>query len=185
MNTPSSGRRLRIRWRSRLPRRVRTASVSTVDFSDMRQIGGSYLITELTQDGYTGGELAGVARGTGRHRDRSLHQWRDARTRQLALQTFRCLNAALSIGNNSGKRPPNPASLRRPSVGEGVAGAVSAGMIEDAKRGAHQRAGADDPAAAQLPGQRAIHQADQVPQTLIGTCADPETRLTREGRWTA
>ena len=60
---PSSGRRLRICWRSRLPtRRVRTASVSR-RFQRHAPDRWLYLITELTQDGYTGGELAGVSVG--------------------------------------------------------------------------------------------------------------------------
>ncbi|MCK6399046.1 flagellar hook protein FlgE [Thauera aminoaromatica] len=103
-----------------------------VDFSDMRQIGGSYLITELTQDGYTGGELAGVSVGrdgivTGRYTNGETRE-----LAQLALQTFRNPNALLSIGNNFWEATTESGLTAPSKAGEGVAGVVSAGMIEDA-----------------------------------------------------
>lgn len=103
-----------------------------VDFSDMRQIGGSYLITELTQDGYTGGELAGVSVGrdgivTGRYTNGETREFA-----QLALQTFRNPNALLSIGNNFWEATTESGLTAPSKAGEGVAGVVSAGMIEDA-----------------------------------------------------
>ena len=103
-----------------------------VDFTDMRQIGGSYLITELTQDGYTGGELAGVSVGrdgvvTGRYTNGETRE-----LAQLALQTFRNPNALLSIGNNFWEATTESGLTAPSKAGEGVAGVVSAGMIEDA-----------------------------------------------------
>ncbi|HHW78341.1 MAG TPA: flagellar hook protein FlgE [Xanthomonadaceae bacterium] len=102
------------------------------DFTDMRQIGGAYLITELTQDGYTGGELAGVSVGrdgmiTGRYTNGETRE-----LAQLALQTFRNPNALLSIGNNFWEATLESGLTAPSKAGEGVAGVVSAGMVEDA-----------------------------------------------------
>lgn len=103
-----------------------------VDFSEMRQIGGAYLTSKLTQDGYTGGELAGVNVGrdgiiTGRYTN---GETRDLA--QLALQTFRNPNALLSIGNNFWEATVDSGLTAPAKPGEGVAGVVSAGMVEDA-----------------------------------------------------
>jgi flagellar hook protein FlgE len=103
-----------------------------VDFTAMRQIGGPYLITELTQDGYTGGELAGVSVGrdgmiTGRYTNGETRE-----LAQLALQTFRNPNALLSIGNNFWEATNESGLIAPAKPGEGVAGVVSAGMVEDA-----------------------------------------------------
>ena len=51
---------------------------------------------------------------------------------QLALQTFRNPNALLSIGNNFWEATTESGLTAPSKAGEGVAGVVSAGMIEDA-----------------------------------------------------
>ncbi|MHB8786282.1 MAG: flagellar hook protein FlgE [Thauera sp.] len=102
------------------------------DFSDMRQIGGPYLITELTQNGYTGGELAGVSVGrdgilTGRYTNGET-----VALAQLAIQTFRNPNALSSIGNNYWEATLDSGLTAPTKPGEGVAGVISSGMVEDA-----------------------------------------------------
>ncbi|MDX9884910.1 flagellar hook protein FlgE [Thauera sp.] len=102
------------------------------DFSGMRQIGGPYLITELTQNGYTGGELAGVSVGrdgivTGRYTNGET-----VGLAQVAIQTFRNPNALNSIGNNYWEATLDSGLTAPTKPGEGVAGVISAGMVEDA-----------------------------------------------------
>ena len=102
------------------------------DFSSMRQIGGPYLITELTQNGYTGGELAGVSVGrdgvlTGRYTNGET-----VALAQLAIQTFRNPNALNSIGNNYWEATLESGLTAPTKPGEGVAGVISSGMVEDA-----------------------------------------------------
>jgi len=104
----------------------------SVDFSDLRQIGGPYLITELTQNGYTGGELAGLSVGrdgtiTGRYTNGETVD-----LAQLALQTFRNPNALSSIGNNYWEATLESGLTAPIKPGEGVGGLVSSGMVEDA-----------------------------------------------------
>lgn len=104
----------------------------SVDFSNMRQIGGPYLITELTQNGYTGGELAGVSVGrdgiiTGRYTNGET-----VALAQLGIQTFRNANALSSIGNNYWEATLESGLTAPTKPGEGVAGVISSGMVEDA-----------------------------------------------------
>ena len=103
-----------------------------VDFSTMRQIGGPYLITELTQNGYTGGELAGLSVGrdgviTGRYTNGET-----VGLAQLALQTFRNPNALSAIGNNFWEATLESGLTAPIKPGEGVGGLASSGMVEDA-----------------------------------------------------
>lgn len=103
-----------------------------VDFNDMRQIGGPYLITELSQNGYTGGELAGVSVGrdgivTGRYTNGET-----VALAQVAIQTFRNPNGLNSIGNNYWEATLESGLTAPGKPGEGVAGVISSGMIEDA-----------------------------------------------------
>ncbi|MGD9869639.1 MAG: flagellar hook protein FlgE [Thauera sp.] len=104
----------------------------SVDFANMRQIGGPYLITELTQNGYTGGELAGVSVGrdgiiTGRYTNGET-----VALAQLGIQTFRNANALSSIGNNYWEATLESGLTAPTKPGEGVAGVISSGMVEDA-----------------------------------------------------
>ena len=104
----------------------------SVDFASMRQIGGPYLITELTQNGYTGGELAGVSVGrdgiiTGRYTNGET-----VALAQLGIQTFRNPNALNSIGNNYWEATLDSGLTAPTKPGEGVAGVISSGMVEDA-----------------------------------------------------
>lgn len=103
-----------------------------VDFTDMRQIGGSYLVSELTQNGFTGGELAGLSVGrdgviTGRYTNGET-----VALAQLAIQTFRNPNALNSIGNNYWEATLESGLTAPIRPGEGVGGVISAGMVEDA-----------------------------------------------------
>jgi flagellar hook protein FlgE len=104
----------------------------SVDFANMRQIGGPYLITELSQNGYTGGELAGVSVGrngiiTGRYTNGET-----VALAQLAIQTFRNPNGLSSIGNNYWEATLESGLTAPIKPGEGVAGVISSGMVEDA-----------------------------------------------------
>ena len=103
-----------------------------VDFGTVRQIGGPYLINELTQDGYTGGELAGVSVGrdgviTGRYTNGETVD-----LAQLAIQTFRNPNALSSLGNNYWEATLESGLTAPIKPGEGVGGVISSGMVEDA-----------------------------------------------------
>ena len=120
----------------KVPREEYTPDASqmsfSIDFSGMRQIGGPYLITELTQNGYTGGELAGVSIGrdgivTGRYTNGET-----VGLAQLAVQTFRNPNGLNSIGNNYWEATLESGLTAPGKPGEGVAGVISSGMIEDA-----------------------------------------------------
>ncbi len=102
------------------------------DFAGMRQIGGPYLITELTQNGYTGGELAGVSVGrdgiiTGRYTNGET-----VALAQLAIQTFRNPNALNSLGSNFWEATLESGLTAAIKPGEGVGGVISSGMVEDA-----------------------------------------------------
>lgn len=103
-----------------------------VDFGGMRQIGGPYLINELTQNGYTGGELAGVSVGrdgviTGRYTNGETVD-----LAQVAIQTFRNPNALSSLGNNYWEATLESGLTAPIKPGEGVGGVISSGMVEDA-----------------------------------------------------
>ncbi len=102
------------------------------DFTNMRQIGGPYLINELTQNGYTGGQLAGVSVGrdgivTGRYTNGET-----VALAQLAIQTFRNPNALNSLGNNYWEATLESGLTAPTKPGEGVGGVISSGMVEDA-----------------------------------------------------
>lgn len=103
----------------------------TIDLSATTQFGSSFAVTELDQNGYRPGELAGISI------DRSgviQGRYTNGETRDLgviALATFRNPNGLVSVGNNLWAASPEAGEAIEGRPGDGLNGVISAGVVED------------------------------------------------------
>lgn len=103
----------------------------TIDLDKMTQFGSPFSVTDVFQDGFTSGQIAGVAisqQGViqGRYTNGQTQD-----LGQVALVTFRSPNGLTSLGNNLWAASPDsgPAIIGKP--GTGLNGVISAGQIEE------------------------------------------------------
>jgi flagellar hook protein FlgE len=102
-----------------------------IDLSRMTQFGSPFSVTELNQNGYAPGEIAGLAIS----RDGIIQgRYTNGQTRdlgQVALATFRSPNGLISLGNNLWAESPESGPPIDNKPGAGLNGVISAGMVED------------------------------------------------------
>ncbi len=102
-----------------------------VDLSRLTQFGSSFAVTELRQDGYAPGEIAGLAIS----RDGVIQgRYTNGQTRdlgQVALATFRSPNGLISLGNNLWAESPESGPPIDNKPGSGLNGVITAGQVED------------------------------------------------------
>lgn len=103
----------------------------TIDLTRLTQFGSDFAVTELDQNGYSSGELAGIAID-----QNGIVQGRytNGQTRDLAqvgMVTFRSPNGLISLGDNLWAESSASGVPVRGAPGSGLNGVISAGQVED------------------------------------------------------
>ncbi|NMG02930.1 flagellar hook protein FlgE [Azoarcus taiwanensis] len=102
-----------------------------IDLSNMTQFGSTFSVTEIQQDGYASGQVAGFAIS----RDGIIQgRYTNGQTRdlgQVTLVTFRSPNGLISLGNNLWAASPESGAPVEGRPGAGLNGVISAGQVED------------------------------------------------------
>lgn len=79
-----------------------SASLSfAIDFSDSTQFGAKFSVNELTQDGYTPGNLAGLSIGPDGVIQGNYSNGQTKNLAQIVLANFTNPNGLMSVGNNA------------------------------------------------------------------------------------
>ncbi|MBN8440761.1 MAG: flagellar hook protein FlgE [Thauera sp.] len=103
----------------------------SIDMSRSTQFGSSFAVTELTQDGYAPGEVAGLSVS----RDGLVEgRYTNGQTKvlgQVVLATFRNPNGLTSLGNNLWAASPASGAPIPGKPGSGLNGIISSGMVEE------------------------------------------------------
>ncbi|HRP74262.1 MAG TPA: flagellar hook protein FlgE [Rhodocyclaceae bacterium] len=102
-----------------------------IDFSRMTQFGSGSVVKELSQNGYSDGEIAGLSISKN-----GVIQGRytNGQTQDIGivgLVTVRSPNGMSSLGNNLWRDTPESGDPVRGPAGVGLNGVISAGMVED------------------------------------------------------
>lgn len=102
-----------------------------IDLDKMTQFGSPFSVTDVSQDGFTSGQIAGIAISQAGIIQGRYTNGQTQDLGQVALVTFRSPNGLTSLGNNLWAASPDsgPAVLGRP--GTGLNGVISAGQIEE------------------------------------------------------
>jgi flagellar hook protein FlgE len=102
-----------------------------IDLSRTTQFGSAFAVTELTQDGYAPGEVAGLSVS----RDGLIEgRYTNGQTKvlgQVVLATFRNPNGLTSLGNNLWAASPGSGAPIPGKPGAGLNGVISSGMVEE------------------------------------------------------
>lgn len=102
-----------------------------VDLSTMTQFGSPFSITDIQQDGFESGQVAGFSVS----RDGIIQgRYTNGQTRdlgQVALVTFRSPNGLTSLGNNLWAASPESGAPVEGRPGSGLNGVISSGQVED------------------------------------------------------
>lgn len=102
-----------------------------IDLSKLTQFGSPFSITDIRQDGFSSGQVAGYSIS----RDGIIQgRYTNGQTRdlgQVALVTFRSPNGLVSLGNNMWAASPESGPPVPGRPGTGLNGVISAGQVED------------------------------------------------------
>lgn len=102
-----------------------------VDMSNLTQFGSDFSVTDVIQDGYRSGQIAGISISRNGVIEGRYTNGQTQELGQVALATFRSPNGLTSLGNNLWASSPEsgPAIVNKP--GSGLNGVISAGQIEE------------------------------------------------------
>lgn len=103
----------------------------TVDYRDSTQFGAKFSVNELTQDGYTSGNLAGLSIGPDGVIQGNYSNGQTKNLAQIVLANFTNPNGLMSVGNNAWIET---ASSGQPKVGTpdtGTLGVLQSGAVEE------------------------------------------------------
>ena len=102
-----------------------------INFSDSTQFGAKFSVNELTQDGYTSGNLAGLSIGPDGVIQGNYSNDQTKNLAQIVLANFTNPNGLMSVGNNAWIET---ASSGQPKVGTpdtGTLGVLQSGAVEE------------------------------------------------------
>lgn len=102
-----------------------------IDFSDSTQFGAKFSVNELTQDGYTSGNLAGLSIGPDGVIQGNYSNGQTKNLAQIVLANFTNPNGLMSVGNNAWMET---AASGQPKVGTpdtGTLGVLQSGAVEE------------------------------------------------------
>lgn len=102
-----------------------------INFSDSTQFGAKFSVNELTQDGYTSGNLAGLSIGPDGVIQGNYSNGQTKNLAQIVLANFTNPNGLMSVGNNAWVET---ASSGQPKVGTpdtGTLGVLQSGAVEE------------------------------------------------------
>lgn len=103
----------------------------TIDYRDSTQFGAKFSVNELTQDGYTSGNLAGLSIGPDGVIQGNYSNGQTKNLAQIVLANFTNPNGLMSVGNNAWIET---ASSGQPKVGTpdtGTLGVLQSGAVEE------------------------------------------------------
>jgi len=103
----------------------------TIDYRDSTQFGAKFSVNELTQDGYTSGNLAGLSIGPDGVIQGNYSNGQTKNLAQIVLANFTNPNGLMSVGNNAWVET---ASSGQPKVGTpdtGTLGVLQSGAVEE------------------------------------------------------
>lgn len=103
----------------------------TIDYRDSTQFGAKFSVNELTQDGYTSGNLAGLSIGPDGVIQGNYSNDQTKNLAQIVLANFTNPNGLMSVGNNAWIET---ASSGQPKVGTpdtGTLGVLQSGAVEE------------------------------------------------------
>lgn len=102
-----------------------------IDYRDSTQFGAKFSVNELTQDGYTSGNLAGLSIGPDGVIQGNYSNGQTKNLAQIVLANFTNPNGLMSVGNNAWIET---ASSGQPKVGTpdtGTLGVLQSGAVEE------------------------------------------------------
>ena len=102
-----------------------------IEFGDCTQFGAKFSVNELTQDGYTSGNLAGLSIGPDGVIQGNYSNGQTKNLAQIVLANFTNPNGLMSVGNNAWIET---ASSGQPKVGTpdtGTLGVLQSGAVEE------------------------------------------------------
>ncbi|MBF1164267.1 MAG: flagellar hook protein FlgE [Dechloromonas agitata] len=102
-----------------------------INFSDSTQFGAKFSVNELTQDGYTSGNLAGLSIGPDGVIQGNYSNGQTKNLAQIVLANFTNPNGLMSVGNNAWVET---AASGQPKVGtpdSGTLGVLQSGAVEE------------------------------------------------------
>ncbi|MFN4342716.1 MAG: flagellar hook protein FlgE [Azonexus sp.] len=103
----------------------------TIDYRDSTQFGAKFSVNELTQDGYTSGNLAGLSIGPDGIIQGNYSNGQTKNLAQIVLANFTNPNGLMSVGNNAWMET---AASGQPKVGTpdtGTLGVLQSGAVEE------------------------------------------------------
>jgi flagellar hook protein FlgE len=103
----------------------------TVDLSGVTQFGTAFAVSNLTQDGYTSGELTGISIGEGGLITTRYSNGQTQYKGQIALTDFRNVQGLQPLGNNAWAATYASGDPVTGSPGVGRFGALRAGALEE------------------------------------------------------
>ncbi|WP_248851095.1 flagellar hook protein FlgE [Thiomicrospira microaerophila] len=101
-----------------------------VDFDDMTQFAGDYLLRGVTQNGYKIGDLVGLTTNREGVIEARYSNGRSIPVAQLALGNFNDLNALEKLGGQMYAESFGSGPVQISKAGSGVVGAIQAGSLE-------------------------------------------------------
>ncbi len=102
-----------------------------VDFSTLTQFGSAYAVSNLTQDGYTTGELTSLSVGEGGVITSRYSNGQTQAAGQITLADFRNLQGLTPLGGNTWAETFASGPAVQGSPGVGKFGALRSGALED------------------------------------------------------
>ena len=102
-----------------------------LDLRRLTQFGSSFSVTELNQDGYPPGEIAGLSVSKDGIIQGRYTNGQAKNIGQVALATFRNPNGLTSLGDNLWAESPDSGQPIHNKPGVGLNGVVNAGMVEE------------------------------------------------------
>ncbi|MFN4325845.1 MAG: flagellar hook protein FlgE [Azonexus sp.] len=103
----------------------------TIDYRDSTQFGAKFSVNELTQDGYTSGNLAGLSIGPDGIIQGNYSNGQTKNLAQIVLANFTNPNGLMSVGNNAWMETAASGQPRVGTPDTGTLGVLQSGAVEE------------------------------------------------------
>lgn len=103
----------------------------TIDYRDCTQFGAKFSVNELTQDGYTSGNLAGLSIGPDGVIQGNYSNGQTKNLAQIVLANFTNPNGLMSVGNNAWMETAASGQPRVGTPDTGTLGVLQSGAVEE------------------------------------------------------
>jgi flagellar hook protein FlgE len=103
----------------------------TIDYRDSTQFGAKFSVNELTQDGYTSGNLAGLSIGKDGVIQGNYSNGQTKNLAQIVLANFTNPNGLMSVGNNAWVETVTSGQPKVGTPDTGTLGVLQSGAVEE------------------------------------------------------